>query len=46
MDDQVIMESLADQFHRNHYANLTIKPENQHAFLHYKPHAEAYYSYE
>lgn len=46
MDDQVIMESLADQFHRNNYADLTIKPENQQTFLHFKPHAEAYYSYE
>ena len=46
MDEQVIMESLADQFHKNNYADLTIKPENQQAFLHYQPHAEAYYSYE
>lgn len=46
MDEQVIMESLADQFYKNNYADLTIAPENQQAFQHFKPYAEEYYSYE
>lgn len=46
MDEQVILESLADQFHKNNYAELSITPENQQAFQHFKTHAEAYYSYE
>lgn len=46
MDEQVIMESLADQFFENNYANITILPENQVAFAHFKQGAEEYYSYD
>lgn len=46
MDDQVIYESLANEFHRNNYADLVIAPENQQAFQHYKDDAEKYFSYE
>lgn len=43
IDEQVIQEALADQYYENNYANLTIKPENQKAFEHYKEWAEQYY---
>lgn len=46
MDEQVILESLANEFHKNRYADLVIAPENQEAFQHFKPHAEEYFSYE
>lgn len=46
MDEQVIMESIADQFFENNYANLNIFPENQAAFEHFRPWAEEYYSYD
>lgn len=46
MDDQVIYESLANEFCKNQYANLVITPENQQAFQHYKQGAEEYFSYE
>ena len=43
IDEQVIQEALADQYYKNCYADLTIKPENQKAFEHYKEWAEEYY---
>ena len=43
IDEQVIFESLADQYFKNNYADLTITPENQDAFNYYKPMAETYY---
>ena len=43
MDEQVILEALADQYYTNNYANLTIKPENQKAFEHFRKMAELYY---
>lgn len=46
MDEQVILESLANLFYKNNYADLSIAPENQQVFQHFKAHAEKYYSYE
>lgn len=43
MDERVILESIADQYFEDNYANLTIKPENQEIFNHFKPMAETYY---
>lgn len=43
IDDQVIQEALADQYYKNQYEDLTIKPENQKAFKYYKKWAEEYY---
>lgn len=44
IDEQVIFESLADQYFKNNYADIIIAPENQNAFDYFKPMAEAYYS--
>lgn len=46
MDNQVILEAIADQYHKNNYAELKIKPENQVNFNQFKEMAEKYYSYE
>ena len=46
IDDQVILEALADQYHKNNYAELQITPTNQHVFEHFKSMAEKYYLYE
>ena len=46
MDEQVILESLADQYYKNAYADLHILEENQAAFEYFRPMAEAYYTYE
>lgn len=46
LDEQVILEALADQYHKNNYAELQIKPANQVAFDHIRPMAEKYYAYE
>lgn len=43
VDEQVILESLADQYYRNAYKELHIKPENEEAFQHFRPMAEHYY---
>lgn len=43
IDEQVIFESLANQYFKNNYADLTITPDNQDAFNYYKPMAEMYY---
>lgn len=43
MDEQVILESLADQYFKNNYADITITLDNQAAFNYYKPMAEMYY---
>lgn len=43
MDEQVIMEALADQYFKNQYADLHILPENQRAFEKFKSWAEEYY---
>lgn len=43
VDEQVILESLADQYYQDQYASLTIRPENQDAFQHFRPMAEHYY---
>ena len=44
IDEQVILEVLADQYYKNNYADLIIRPENQDAFWHFKPFAEKYYT--
>ena len=44
IDEQVILEVLADQYYKNTYADLIIRPENQDAFWHFKPFAEKYYT--
>lgn len=43
IDEQAIQESLAELYYKNHYADLTIRPENQTAFEHYRVWAEEYY---
>lgn len=43
VDEQVLLESLADQYHRNQYESLTIRPENWEAFQHFRSMAEHYY---
>lgn len=43
IDEQVIQESLAELYYKNNYADLTIRPENQAAFEHYRVWAEEYY---
>lgn len=43
MDEQVILESIADQYFADNYAKLTIKPENQDTFNYFRPMAEEYY---
>lgn len=45
VDEQVIIEALASQYFKNEYADLTILPENQEAFKHFRLWAEEYYSY-
>jgi hypothetical protein len=44
IDEQVILEALADQYHKNNYADLTICSENQKAFQYFKSGAEHYYT--
>lgn len=44
IDEQVIFESLADQYFKNNYADLTITPDNQDAFNYFRPMAEMYYN--
>lgn len=46
VDEQVIFESLANQYFKNNYADITITPDNQDAFNYYKPLAEMYYNSE
>lgn len=46
MDEQVVLESLANLFYTNNYADLSIKPENHRSFQHYKSLAEEYFTYE
>ena len=43
MDEQVIVESLANLFHKNNYADLSITEENLQAFQQFKLYAEKYY---
>lgn len=44
IDEQVILESLADQYYKNHYADLIIQPKNQAMFQKLRPWAEQYYT--
>lgn len=44
IDEQVILESLADQYYKNQYADLTIRQENQKAFQQFRMLAEEYYT--
>lgn len=44
IDEQIILESLADQYHKNNYSDLTIETKNQKTFQALKPWAERYYS--
>lgn len=46
MDERVILESIADQYFENNYANLIITPNNQNAFDYFRPMAEKYYTTE
>lgn len=43
MDEQVIFESLADQYFKNNYADINIMPDNRDAFNYFRPMAEMYY---
>ena len=43
IDEQVILESLAELYFKNNYADLKIQPENQKAFDEFRPYAESYY---
>lgn len=43
IDEQVIIEALADQFYKNDYADLDTLPDNQKRFEELKPFAEHYY---
>ena len=43
IDEQVILESIADQYYKNHYADLDILPDNRQRFEELKPLAEHYY---
>lgn len=43
IDEQVILEALADQFYKNDYADLDILPYNRKRFEELKPFAEHYY---
>ena len=42
--EQVILESLAELYFKNNYADLKIQPENQKAFDEFRPYAESYYT--
>lgn len=44
IDEQVILESLAELYFKNNYADLKIQPENQKAFDEFRPYAESYYT--
>ena len=44
IDEQVILESLAELYFKNNYADLKIQPENQKAFDKFRPYAESYYT--
>lgn len=44
VDEQVILESLAELYFKNNYADLKIQPENQKAFDEFRPYAESYYT--
>lgn len=44
IDEQVILESLAELYFKNNYADLKIQPENQKAFNEFRPYAESYYT--
>ena len=44
IDEQVILEALADQYYKNHYADLDIQPRNQAGFQKFRPWAEQYYT--
>lgn len=43
MDEQVIMESLAECYYKDNYASLNIQPSNKKTFDHFRPMAEEYY---
>lgn len=43
IDEQIILESLAELYFKNNYADLKIQPENQKAFDEFRPYAESYY---
>ena len=44
IDEQVVLESLADQYYKNNYADLIIQPKNQATFQKFRPWAEQYYT--
>lgn len=43
MDEQVILESLAECYFKDQYASIHILPENQETFDRFRPIAEEYY---
>lgn len=44
MDEQVIMESLAECYYKDNYATLDIQPSNKKTFDYFRPMAEEYYT--
>ncbi len=44
LDEQILLEALADQYYKNQYADLKILPENQKRFQELRYWAERYYT--